>query len=91
MVFDKMRYRINCIIISLLVAVALLIIVINVHELRELKRSVNNRLHDTYSVTSKPIDRNHAITTTSTRNAWVYPENVSDVIIHHHRLYASGL
>lgn len=78
-----MRYRINCIIISLLVAVALLVIVINVHELRELKRSVNSRLHDTYSVTSKPMDRNHVITTTHrhTRNAWVYPENVSDVII----------
>ena len=84
-----MRYRINCIIISLLVAVALLVIVINVHELRELKRSVNNRLRDAYPVTSqpssKPIDRDHVITTTYSRNAWVYPENVSDVITHHHR------
>ena len=79
MVFDKMRYRINCIIISLLVAVALLVIMINVYELRELKRSVNHRIHATYSVTSKPTDL-HVITTSYARNAWIYPENVSDVI-----------
>ena len=74
-----MRYRINCIIISLIVAVALLVIVINVHELRELKRSLNNqRVQATYSLTSKPTDV-HVIST-YTRNAWVYPENVSDMI-----------
>jgi len=74
-----MRYKINCIIISCLVGLALLVIVINVHEIRELRRSLNNRaqLQDV-TITTKSTD--HHVITTQTRNAWVYPENVSMLI-----------
>lgn len=85
-----MRYRINCIIISLLVALALIIIVINILEIRELRRSVDSRLHDTStSLISKPTDLH--VTTTQTRNAWIYPENVSRCICpwaRHYSIYA---
>ena len=72
-----MRYRVNCIIISLLAGLVILALVINVLEIRELKRSLNNRPLESasYSLTSKPTDMH----VTSTRNAWIYPENVSDI------------
>ena len=73
-----MRYRINCIIISLLIILVLFIIVINIVEIRELRRSVETRLHQTTSsLTAVPIQP-HVITA-QTRYAWVHPENVSQL------------
>lgn len=74
-VFEKMRYRINCIIYSCLVVLVLLVIVFNVLEIRQLRRSLDNRLKETATtLTSNPTDL-HVIPT-KTRIAWVYPENV---------------
>ena len=71
-----MRYRINCIIISCLVGLALLVIVINVYEIRELRKSLNNQLQlQDVTIATKPTDQH--VTATQVRNAWVYPKNVS--------------
>ena len=66
-----MRYRINCIIIGLLIIVAFVIIVINIIEIRELKRSVNARLNRTTTTDLHVIP-----SYVQARNAWIYPENV---------------
>ena len=73
-----MRYRVNCVIISLLIILSLLIIVINIVELRELRRSVDTRLHHpTSSLTAVVPTVRHVITTQS-RYAWIHPESVSE-------------